>query len=547
MAITQINNVLIKHGRLMFAVITAIIIVAFVWFFTPGTSGSILFDRNPNSPNAVAGEVFGQKIKNKDITGAMQSMTLVQAMMYNASPNMEMFNISYDQAFIIAAAEAAAKHLGVTVSDDEVVKMIRQCPAFQKDGKFNADAYIAYEKEKLQPEGYNANDLENAVRVQLTVSSLSKILGEPVVAPGELDEFIKTNLEKYEALSITFKTESFKAGVKATDAELKSFYDSNKNLFMVPEQFKAEGILFPYAAYGAKSVPTAKEIKAYYDANKASFRKDGKDQPLAAVTAEIGVLLKKQKMEEAAMAAAVAFREKIYQATSGIAGNKEAYLAEYRKIAGKYPNKINTGWFRTAADKLGAVGQDGKLAEAVIGQSRSNVPVTDPVAGEKGVYVAAVNGYKPSVEAEYKAVVADVKAKFVEQKAVAKAEEAMRNFRVKLLTVKNADVKKVTDLAKGAAIQRYESFSLYPGSDKVPSEVVVLASGTANGGLSEAVAAADGNMAVYVVKRTAPAAAEITTHKATLSMYYNYAKQDAASNSLYEWINKNTKNYMVQQ
>ena len=111
MAITQINNVLIKHGRLMFAVITAIIIVAFVWFFTPGASGSILFDRNPNSPNAFAGEVFGTKIRNKDITGAIRSLTLVQAMMYNAEPNAELFNISYDQAFMIAAAEAAAKHL----------------------------------------------------------------------------------------------------------------------------------------------------------------------------------------------------------------------------------------------------------------------------------------------------------------------------------------------------------------------------------------------------------------------------------------------------
>ena len=47
MAITKLNNVLVKHGKIMFGIITAIIIVAFVWFFTPGADGSILFGSNP--------------------------------------------------------------------------------------------------------------------------------------------------------------------------------------------------------------------------------------------------------------------------------------------------------------------------------------------------------------------------------------------------------------------------------------------------------------------------------------------------------------------
>lgn len=547
MAITKLNNVLVKHGRIMFAVITAIIIVSFVWFFTPGASGSILFDRNPASPNAVVGEVFGTKIKNKDMSEAIQAMTLVQAMLYNAEPNMEMFNISYDQAFIITAANAAAKHFGVTVSDSEVVKMIRETPTFQKDGKFNPEAYIAYEKEKLQPAGYNADDLENAVRIQLTVSSISKIIGEPVVSESELNEFIKTNLEKYDVLGITFRTADFKAGITASPAELQEFYKNNQDLFMRPEQFKAEAVFFPYSTYAAKAVPSAKEIKAYYDSRKSEFEKDGKVQPLAEVTGKISETLKQQNLKNLALAAATAFREKVYQATSGIAGDREAYLKEFQKIASKYPSKIQTGWFSINEEAIPGLGKDAAFSAAIAEQTKSNVPVTDPIAGENGVYVAAINGHAPAACAEYTEATEEVKEKFIEERAAVKANEALRIFAAAVISAQDPDSAKIRELAKNAQINQYEQFSLFPGTDKVPAEVIVTASGTATGKLSDAVPVQGGVMTVFVLNRTAPAAKEIETYKNTLSMYYNYAKQDAVSNALYDWINRNTKNFMVPQ
>ena len=43
MVITKMNNVLVKHSRILFGLFTGIIIISFVWFFTPGASGNILF------------------------------------------------------------------------------------------------------------------------------------------------------------------------------------------------------------------------------------------------------------------------------------------------------------------------------------------------------------------------------------------------------------------------------------------------------------------------------------------------------------------------
>lgn len=545
MAITKINNVLVKHGRLMFAVITAVIIVAFVWFFTPGASGSILFDRNPTSPNAVVGEVFGTPVKNKDVTHALSSFALVQGMLYNTEPNVESSNVPYDQAFMLASAAAVAKHLGVVVPDTEVVKMIRDAAAFKKDGKFSADAYIAYEKEKLQPAGFNAADLEEAVRYQLTVSSLSTMIGEPVVPQAELDEFIRTNLEKYDVLSIVCRTEDFKKAVNATPEDLQSFFNSNKKLFMIPEKFTAEAVVFKYSAYAAKAVPSAKEIRDYYNANKQSFMKGGKQQTLAEVTAVITATLKQKKMHDAAMADAVAFREKIYQATANIAGNREAYLAEYRKVAAEYPSRVQIGWFSASDHDLPGVGHEDELSAALAAQSKSNVPVTDPVAGLAGVYVAAINGNQPEKEPEFASVTEKVKEKYVEQKASAKANEAMRTFAAAAAGVKNADASKIKELAKDAVVKHCDPFSLYPGTDKVAPEVVMLASSTDTGKLSEAVPVKDGYQAVFVLKRTAPAEKDIIANKAMLAMYYNYAKMNAVSTSLYDWIGRNTKSFIA--
>ena len=255
---------------------------------------------------------------------------------------------------------------------------------------------------------------------------------------------------------------------------------------------------------------------------------------------------KQQKTRSLALSAANAFRERIYQATSAIAGNKKAYLAEYRKIAANHRTNVKIDWFTAADESLQGVGKEAALAQALVVQSKSNVPVTDPVAGVNAVYVAALTDWQAAKPAEYAAVKADVKSKYVEQKAFAKANEAMRTFAAAMVPVKNADAKKIQELAKGAAVKRYDSFSLYPGSANVPSEIVMISAGTATGKLSEALPVKEGPMAVYVLKRTAPSGKEMDTHKATLTMYYTYAKQDAVSSALFDWINKNTKNYMAQ-
>ena len=42
MVIRKMNTVLVKHNKILFGAFSIIIIVSFVWFFTPGVDGSLL-------------------------------------------------------------------------------------------------------------------------------------------------------------------------------------------------------------------------------------------------------------------------------------------------------------------------------------------------------------------------------------------------------------------------------------------------------------------------------------------------------------------------
>ena len=86
MIIQKMNNVLVKHGKVTFAIFTAVVIVSFVWFFTPGVDGSLLFGGNIGM-NSQYGAVLGQKVTYGDVSNARQVVSMVRAATYGLSPN----------------------------------------------------------------------------------------------------------------------------------------------------------------------------------------------------------------------------------------------------------------------------------------------------------------------------------------------------------------------------------------------------------------------------------------------------------------------------
>ena len=582
MAITKINNVLVKHGKIMFGVITAIIIVAFVWFFTPGADGSILFGTNPNSPDAVYGDVAGTPVTKKDVTDVIKAATLFQAVQLGKSPDETRINVQFEEAFPMAAMYKAAQRFGVVITDDQVAKTLRILPVFMKDGKFNAEAYIAYEKNQLQPAGFNAKDLEEAVRMMLTFNALPQYLDNKVLSPSEAEEALKNDLTTTEALKIVFKTDDFKKTVKPSAKDLQTFYNNNKGQFLSQETYKGETVVFRYNDYKVSE----KAAKDFYNRNKATLINPADGKQMTYDQFKTDYIKNQQK--QLALADAKAFREKVYKATELIAGDRKAYLNEYQKLASAIPGKrLVIGWFSGLDKVLPGIGEEAALKTALVMKSRENAPVTDPVVGEKGVYVAAVSDVKAPAQLDFAAAKADVQKKYIEQTATLKAREALRNFRAALEGAKKAkqaiDEKKIRTLAKGGVVEKVPAIKLFATKEsvlKISKELEALSKTklsaqemnmkmmqgqmqmqfammqlqqympileTATGALSKDSVSAEGNMVYYVAKRTVPTAKELAAKKGTFDALYSNEKQQTGIAAFYEWLGKNTRNHLLQQ
>ena len=135
MVIRKMNTVLVKHNKILFGIFSVIIIISFVWFFTPGLDGSLLFGGAGASPNAAVGTVFGKKITNKQYQQAIRDRVLLLEAMTGRDGN-QFYNYIDQMLFPELARETVAELLGITATDEEVANFIRNaCAVFRgKDG-----------------------------------------------------------------------------------------------------------------------------------------------------------------------------------------------------------------------------------------------------------------------------------------------------------------------------------------------------------------------------------------------------------------------------
>ncbi len=541
MVITKMNNVLVKHSRILFGLFTGVIIISFVWFFTPGASGNILFGSNPMSPNAVVGKAFDQNITRAELMDAMKDISLVMAVQYNMKPDMGVFGEAAKQsAFEVAASLSIARQLGVQVSREQIGEFLRALPAFQQDGKFSASAYEKYEKEMLHPYGYNALDLDNAVKSVLTLNALSKLaVSDVTVTANEVENFERTMLESYEVKTILFPFEAARKTVKPTEAELQNFHKANPSSFMTLPNYKAKLVRFNFKTYLPKVVLAKDAVQKYYEANKAEFTKNGKTEPLASVSAKITEKLKNAEAAKLAMRDARAFRESLYDVTADL--EPQAYVAAFEEQAKKkgYP-VLETQWFNRESKAV-----DPLLMDAVFALKERS-PITRTVNGATAGYVAVLTGVQPSRNSEYKEVAAKVRETYINNRGVVIAKENARNFMLKMNSSKNP-ASELAALAKGGVVKSVPAFSLTEPPKADAEKIVPLAAETMTGKLSRSVDLPDGVYMVFVGKRIQPSAAVLAKEKARFEEQYKQRKSFAVADSFRTWISKNVQNYIDRQ
>ena len=168
----------------------------------------------------------------------------------------------------------AAEKKGVAADNQDLAKLLREAPAFQKDGKFDKDTYSQFVREY---EGSTEIQFEDKLRRQLSAQRLLQLV-ESSVAVSD-DEVKAKYLKDGDSARATFvrfvptmfadqvkppKPGEAEAWAKANEKAISDYYEANKFSYFQPEKVKARQILlrFPAEATDAQKA----EIKARIDA-----------------------------------------------------------------------------------------------------------------------------------------------------------------------------------------------------------------------------------------------------------------------------------------
>ncbi|QSX38472.1 SurA N-terminal domain-containing protein [Shewanella sedimentimangrovi] len=165
--------------------------------------------------------------------------------------------------------DQTAKRMGLRISDEQIKQAIMNEPAFQTDGKFDNDRYLAI----LSQMGYKTNSFRDMMRVDMTRRQLiNGLVGSEFVLPGESTEIAKLQAQTRDVRFQMVDAEPFVAGISVSDEDAKGFYDANQDQFMTPELVSLEYVALNAADFAADISVSDDEAKGYYDEHQGQYR-----------------------------------------------------------------------------------------------------------------------------------------------------------------------------------------------------------------------------------------------------------------------------------
>ena len=538
MIIQKMNNVLVKHGKVTFAIFTGVVIVSFVWFFTPGVDGSLLFNGAAGSGSKY-GAVLGHDVTIGDASDASQIVRMFRAATYGLSPQ-RVQSPDEDELFQYALLLKAADVLNIQASDQEVRTVIQTLPAFRDNetGKFSNELYTKYKDLYLAPSGLGFSDLEEAVRSIIRLQKVPLITTANVVLPDdEAAAGIDSMLQKITYHLITFDPDSFADQVKVEDAEVQDFYTANPKLFM--SEPESDGLLAftPYTE--KKTEVTEEQLKDYYELRKAIFiKEDGTELSFDEVKDDIRKELEVTVDHDEAIAKIQGFNKSFRAA---IRADKDAFQEDPQKP------------FREEAEKAGLTISEVKN---ITSKTQENLELhiehelidavtilhnvgsyTNPLNGEEGSFMFLMTARRPSVLQPFEGVKDVARERVVSQKERALADEAAAQLGLKFLELKNpaAEIEELVKSLKGtwhAEVSRAR-FEI-EGNPYQPAVNEILS--TDPGKLSAPDKQYGFPIFVFVSAHTPATAEEIAEQKDVLTSELKYRKQEIVSRGFQNWI-----------
>ena len=157
---------------------------------------------------------------------------------------------------------------GFTVLDSQIVKTIREVPAFQKDSKFSKQQY----EQLLRAQGLTPAIFESRIRQELLLQLLLDGYSDYAFAPKVVAERVHYLSEvKREINQSQIVPEQFLTQVTPEEKDIVAYYEKHKADFDLPERARIEYLVLSPDAIAKNETVSDEAVTTYFSEHQAEF------------------------------------------------------------------------------------------------------------------------------------------------------------------------------------------------------------------------------------------------------------------------------------
>ncbi len=176
--------------------------------------------------------------------------------------------IALDSVIMDRLEYLAAQDTGITVTDAELKTTIGNIKDFQRDGRFDKEAFFAVLRaNRLSPKEY-----EKRMRRELMVRKITRMISDSVpVTDQEVRNAFISNNEQLKIRYLTITRQAVASKVRVDDKRLEERLKKESFRFTLPEQRKVERVTAHPADFLSGQKINDSEVQSYYNAHKSEF------------------------------------------------------------------------------------------------------------------------------------------------------------------------------------------------------------------------------------------------------------------------------------
>jgi parvulin-like peptidyl-prolyl isomerase len=260
MLITKFHRLI--QNKLLWITFLVVVVFSFVIW------GTQMPETGTGGPNA-AGTLDGEDISFEEFQRSRFNTYLALVLMSGRAVTItpEMDEQLYTMAWQRLAALREAERLGISSSDEEVVRSIQSFEFLQQGGRFSEQAYEQFAAQFLAPMRASKRDFEEHVRQEIVLQKLRVMMERMLlVSPTEIQRTYATLTDTFH-LSYARLTPDLVQDVVVSEEDIQAFYSKDPEQFTLAEKMVVKAAQFPASDFAADAVISDAEIEEYYDFN----------------------------------------------------------------------------------------------------------------------------------------------------------------------------------------------------------------------------------------------------------------------------------------